>query len=486
MDKGLRALLVEDSEDDALLLTRELRRGGYEPLVERVDTAEAMAAALDRQAWDIVICDYVMPHFSAPDALSLLEERDLDLPFIIVSGAIGEEAAVKALNVGVKAGAQDFIMKNRLARLVPAIERELREFGEHQERIQAEEALRQSEARYRALFDNTSDSIVVRDLEGNIIMANNAMADLTGYAIDALMKMNISHLFSSSSFENIMEKQDDLLNEDEDTSGERYEITLIQHDKSERIVESRISLLTDDGQTNLVLATMRDVTSERRARDAIRAYALQITQAQEAERKRIARELHDETIQDLAGIGMTVDSLMNMHSFSSKDDLNRLEDLRNSIDGALQRLRYLTQDLRPPMLEALGLIESLQWLIDNLRVKSGIDATLEVTGEYYRFPPDTEVMLFRIAQEALNNVRKHSRANEATVKMEFMPQKTILSIRDNGQGFKLNEKVGDEYSDLSKLGLIGMQERARLLGGTLMIESEIGKGTTVAVEIQGT
>jgi len=138
------------------------------------------------------------------------------------------------------------------------------------------------------------------------------------------------------------------------------------------------------------------------------------------------------------------------------------------------------------MLEALGLIESLQWLIDNLRVKSGIDATLEVTGEYYRFPPDTEVMLFRIAQEALNNVRKHSRANEATVKMEFMPQKTILSIRDNGQGFKLNEKVGDEYSDLSKLGLIGMQERARLLGGTLMIESEIGKGTTVAVEIQGT
>jgi len=344
MDKGLRALLVEDSEDDALLLTRELRRGGYEPLVERVDTAEAMAAALDRQAWDIVICDYVMPHFSAPDALSLLEERDLDLPFIIVSGAIGEEAAVKALNVGVKAGAQDFIMKNRLARLVPAIERELREFGEHQERIQAEEALRQSEARYRALFDNTSDSIVVRDLEGNIIMANNAMADLTGYAIDALMKMNISHLFSSSSFENIMEKQDDLLNEDEDTSGERYEITLIQHDKSERIVESRISLLTDDGQTNLVLATMRDVTSERRARDAIRAYALQITQAQEAERKRIARELHDETIQDLAGIGMTVDSLMNMHSFSSKDDLNRLEDLRNSIDGALQRLRYLTQD----------------------------------------------------------------------------------------------------------------------------------------------
>ncbi|MFO8100628.1 MAG: ATP-binding protein [Dehalococcoidia bacterium] len=156
---------------------------------------------------------------------------------------------------------------------------------------------------------------------------------------------------------------------------------------------------------------------------------------------------------------------------------------RSNIDGALERLRYLTQDLRPPMLEALGLTEALQWLVDSLRIKSGVEAALEVTGENHRFPPDTEVLLFRIVQEALNNVRKHSRADEATVKIDFGPQKTTMSISDNGQGFQLDDKVGDRYPELSRLGLIGMQERARLLGGTLTVESEVNKGTTVIVEI---
>ncbi|MFO8101365.1 MAG: PAS domain S-box protein [Dehalococcoidia bacterium] len=351
------------------------------------------------------------------------------------------------------------------------------------ERLQAEEALRWSEARYRALFDNTSDSIIVRDIEGNIIMANRALADLTGYGIDELKKMNISHFLNSSSFEMVMQKQGDLLGKGGKDSSERYEITVIRRDGSERIAEARTSLMTDEDQNSFVLATIRDITDEKKARDAMHAYALQVTRAQENERKRIARELHDETIQDLAGIGMAVDSLMNMQAFSSPGSLSRLEELRNNIDGALERLRYLTQDLRPPMLETLGLTEALQWLVDNLRVKSGVEAALEISGENRRFSPDTEVLLYRIVQEALNNVRKHSRADEATVKIDFMPQKTTMSISDNGQGFQLDSKVGDEYPDDSRLGLIGMQERARLLGGTLTMESEVNKGTTVIVEI---
>jgi len=96
MGTPLRVLIVEDSEDDAILVLRELRRGGYEPTFERVDTPQAMNAALDQQAWDIVLCDYAMPRFSMPAALAMVKEKGLDLPFIIVSGAIGEEAAVAA------------------------------------------------------------------------------------------------------------------------------------------------------------------------------------------------------------------------------------------------------------------------------------------------------------------------------------------------------------------------------------------------------
>jgi PAS domain S-box-containing protein len=149
MNKPLRVLIVEDSDDDASLLLRELRRSGYDPAFERVETAAAMRAALERQAWDIIIADYSLPQFSAPDALALLQASGLDLPFVVVSGSIGEDRAVDAL----KAGAHDFVIKGRWARLIPAIERELREAEVRRARRRAEEELRAAEAKYRALVE---------------------------------------------------------------------------------------------------------------------------------------------------------------------------------------------------------------------------------------------------------------------------------------------------------------------------------------------
>jgi len=139
MATPLRVLIIEDSEDDTRRLVRELERDGYESTFKRVDTAEAMAAALDEQAWDLVIADYSMPSFSSPAALKLLKEKELDLPFIIVSGTIGEDRAVEAM----KAGAHDFILKNNLKRLLPAIQRELREASGRRARLRAEARLNQ-------------------------------------------------------------------------------------------------------------------------------------------------------------------------------------------------------------------------------------------------------------------------------------------------------------------------------------------------------
>ncbi len=133
-----RVLIVEDSEDDALLLVRELQRGGYDVSFERVETAGAMTAALDNRQWDIVLADHTMPHFSGYDALRLLKKKDLDLPFIFVSGTIGEDTAVAAM----KEGAHDYILKGNLKRLIPAVERELREAEVRRERRRAEEELR--------------------------------------------------------------------------------------------------------------------------------------------------------------------------------------------------------------------------------------------------------------------------------------------------------------------------------------------------------
>lgn len=178
MGTPLKVLIVEDSEDDTLLLIRELRRGGYDPTFERVETAESMKAALDKQTWDIVIADYVMPHFSGLNALKLLHETGLDLPFILVSGTIGEETAVEAM----KAGAHDYIMKNNLSRFIPAIERELREVEVWRERKITREKLKESETLYRTIVETTGTATIIVEEDMTIFLVNTEGEKLSGYS----------------------------------------------------------------------------------------------------------------------------------------------------------------------------------------------------------------------------------------------------------------------------------------------------------------
>ena len=179
----LRVLLVEDSENDALLLLRELRRGGYEPLYERVSTPEEMERALEEarkrgKPWEVVLSDYYMPRFRGPDALDLLRGLGYDTPFVVVSGKIGEDAAVAMM----RAGAQDYVAKENLARLCPAIERELREAEGRRERERAEEALRDSEGRYRVVAETASDAIILIDEDSRMLVINGAAEKIFGYA----------------------------------------------------------------------------------------------------------------------------------------------------------------------------------------------------------------------------------------------------------------------------------------------------------------
>ena len=174
--KRLRVLIVEDSEDDALLLLHHLRRAGYQVTSRRVDTGEAMAAALAAQEWDVVLADYSLPQFDAPAALVLLQATGHDLPFIIISGTIGEETAVAAL----KSGAHDFMLKGSLARLVPAIERELRERQVRRERARAEEALRRGEERYRSLLEGIPVGVYRTAPDGTLLDANPVFREMLG------------------------------------------------------------------------------------------------------------------------------------------------------------------------------------------------------------------------------------------------------------------------------------------------------------------
>jgi PAS domain S-box-containing protein len=175
--------MVEDSEVDMELILRLLRKGGYDPVHARVETAQQMKAALQSQVWDIVLADYRMPQFSAPQALEVLQETGLDLPFLVVSGGIGEATAVATM----KAGAHDYLMKDNLARLVPAVERELREAANRSDKRRATQALRESELRYRLLWETATDAILLMDTAGIIHFANPAVAQVFGYQPEELI-----------------------------------------------------------------------------------------------------------------------------------------------------------------------------------------------------------------------------------------------------------------------------------------------------------
>jgi two-component system, cell cycle sensor histidine kinase and response regulator CckA len=184
----LRVLLVEDSPSDAKLVMQELRRTGRTVELERVETAEAMSSALDAKAWDIVISDWSMPKFSGRAALDLLKGKALDLPFIIVSGTVGEDVAVDAM----RAGAHDYVLKDKLSRLSPAVERELRESQDRSARRQAEHALRESQARLRRLSDSGIIGIAISDISGRVLEANDTYLNMVGYSRDELTNGAVS------------------------------------------------------------------------------------------------------------------------------------------------------------------------------------------------------------------------------------------------------------------------------------------------------
>lgn len=227
----------------------------------------------------------------------------------------------------------------------------------------------------------------------------------------------------------------------------------------------------------------KDALVEKKMREDLRFYLQQVTMAQEEERRRIARELHDDTIQDLVVLSRRLDSLTRGADDAdhlSAQDAAVIEELRRQTDNILGEIRRFSQDLRPSILDDLGLVPALEWLTFDLSQDFGIDIDIDVIGPLRRFPPEVELVVFRIAQEALRNVWKHAEASKAWVSLEFAADETILTVKDNGKGFELPERA-QSLAAIGKLGLAGMQERAQLIGGRLTLHSEPGKGTTVTL-----
>jgi two-component system sensor histidine kinase DegS len=213
----------------------------------------------------------------------------------------------------------------------------------------------------------------------------------------------------------------------------------------------------------------------------LRFYLQQVTKAQEEERKRISHELHDETIQALVVLSRRLDNLASDKKELPEEHRRNLEEIWQQTNDVIREIRRLSQDLRPAALDRLGLVPALEWLASEVTGYSRINTDVSVLGNVRRFSGEVELVLFRITQEALRNVWRHSGASTAKIKVELEEDKVRITISDNGKGFRIPERMVD-YARDGKLGLAGMQERDQLIGGTLEVSSRQGKGTNVVIE----
>ncbi|MGZ6230241.1 MAG: response regulator [Syntrophales bacterium] len=344
---GLHILIVEDVPTDAELMEEELRAVGIEFVATRVDTAGSLVDALDRFSPDIILSDYSLPAFDGESALSIAREKAPGVPFIFVTGALGEDRAVDLL----KRGATDFVLKDRLNRIPLCIKRALEEVEEKKRRQQAEEALK-------------------------------------------------------------------------------------------------------------------------KVHDQVRFFASQCLTAQETERKRIAGELHDSIAASLSAVKIRIERTAE-EMRQGNGSLESLQDLGSMVSDINNDVRRIMADLRPSVLDDLGIIAAMNWFCrEYQKTYSHISLEKQIEISEDDVPDLLKTPIFRISQEAMNNIARHSKATRATLSLQKQDGEIVLTIQDNGQGFDLDTtKRG--------LGLSTMRERTELSGGSFALESTMGKGTTV-------
>jgi len=213
-------------------------------------------------------------------------------------------------------------------------------------------------------------------------------------------------------------------------------------------------------------------------------YVAQIFKAHEDERKTIAQELHDDAIQSLLVTANTIQSIIKIEGQSNPSHTKELAVVaRDEILRISEDLKRLTLDLRPGVLDNLGFAAALRWLVDRFNLEGKIKAEINVIGEKRALKAGTDVIIFRVVHEALNNVRQHADATRVSVSLEYEPDKIKVTITDNGKGFTVPQRIGDLISN-KKLGIVGMQERVNSLNGKFIINSSPNGGTKIQVEFR--
>lgn len=344
----------------------------------------------------------------------------------------------------------------------------------------SEQSMDVSEQKYRHLFENASDAIWVQDVNGLFEDGNQAWHRLTGFSVEDVKGAHVAKFLSQESLALAREVRNKLVKGEE--FEQPYEQQFYIKDGSVKTVKMSTNAIISGGRITGFEHVVRDVTQEKQRQENVQVYIQQITRAQEEERKRISRDLHDDVSPDLIILIQKLDNLATAQHLKLAMVKENLEDIRGQAVKALEGLRATAQGLRPRVIDDLGLVAALEWIAEELERDQGIRTKVESRSMERPLPPETQILLFRIAQEALNNIRKHAQASEVNISLEGGEKNIKMTVTDDGHGFETPGKIEGMVSE-GRLGLMGMYERAMLLNGNLQIKSAPGKGTEITVTL---
>ncbi|MGE0546303.1 MAG: response regulator [Kofleriaceae bacterium] len=495
MKRSLSVLIAEDNDDDCELLLLELNRN-YDVRHRRVQTEAEMRKALATEGWDVVLSDYSMPQFSAPAALSVVKESGLDIPFIIISGTIGEEIAVDAL----KSGAHDFMVKNRLARLRPAIDRELREVESRRRSAEAEQQQRNAEARFRAIMETAPDGVVSADKDGRINYVNPAGEAMFRYGANELMGAPLTKLMPERYHQTHRLEFERWLGETSARSPGTVELVGLRKDGTEFQMDLSVGTWSNNGGKNFA-GIVRDVTDRKKVEAQLLVADRMVSIGTLA--AGVAHEINNPLAAVMANLDLAqrdVNELAKQMGVSGP--LATLQEEINDARDAAERVRHIVRDLRifsRGEQEKRGAVDVERVLESTIRMAwNEIRHRARLVKDYGKVGP-VEASESRLGQVFLNIVVNAAQAmpegqadkNEIRVITSEDKKRVYVEVADTGQGIppEIMRRLFTPFVTTKPIGTgtgLGLSICHRIiseLGGEITVSSEVGKGTTFRISL---
>ena len=469
----LKLIIIEDEEAHFSLMKRAITKAFPNTAIYHFQEAKACLDQLDSITPNIIITDYLLPGMNGIEFLETLSQKDGDIPIIMTTGQGDENIAVRAM----KLGAIDYLVKSGdfFTLLPTVIERVV-------QKNKLEQSLLKSEKRFQDMAENISDWVWEIDPRGRYIYSNPVVENIMGYRCDEVIGRYFYDFFSPENKEALTEKIFKLMVELKPLKS--LDNILLRKDGVEVIMEaSGVPCLDKKGNISCYRGINRDITERKRAESRIRQLSQQLLKAQETERQMISFELHDRAAQDLSASKIGFDMLLKEQPGLDPAVKGKLLEISNCLHRAINAIRDLSYDLQPPALAEMGLVKALEIYCEEFSNQLGIKVDFQSAGlNLFTLDSNTEIHLYRLVQEGLNNIRKHAETDRAVVKLVGVFPNIILRIEDSGKGFDIMER-DLESGDEKRMGLRSMGERTSLLGGEMTIQSRPTQGTKILIKI---